>query len=288
MTEGFLNLFKPSGMSSHAAVSRVRRLIGIRQIGHAGTLDPDASGVLPLAVGAYTRLLPYAQLVPKVYQARVQMGTATLSGDAGGRVTRRSAVWPVGQETLQQAARWLQGNVWQIPPQVSALKTGGRRHYQMVHEQQSVWPAPRRALIGAIEAVSPLPEGWTFRAQVGSGTYIRALVRDWAEILGVAAHLAELRRDRVGVFGLSDAVTLDQLEQNPSQWQDWILPWFRVLGLSGTFFVTESDAKRVGHGDIRVLGALPASSQPGIYGIQWDNHLLAVIEGPPWRYRLVL
>lgn len=287
MMDGFLNVFKPTGMTSHAVVARVRRLTGIRQIGHAGTLDPDATGVLPLAVGAATRLLAYARLTPKIYTARVATGESTHSGDARGRVVARSIAWTFSEDVVKDAAQWLQGQVWQIPPQVSALKLGGRRHYQRVHEQEVVWPAPRRMTIASIEAIRILPNGWEFQAVVGSGSYIRALVRDWADILGVAAHLANLRRDQVGAFSRDASIPLEALEALGPAWHEQLIPWQRVLALDSTANVDKATRERVRHGDMHVLERL-ADDRRGIVGLQWEDQLLAVVEGPPWRYRVVL
>ncbi len=284
---GFLNMVKPAGMTSHAVVARVRRLTGIRQIGHAGTLDPDATGVLPLAVGTATRLLMYAQLLPKVYTARVAIGTSTHSGDAGGRVVARSRVWTLSLDDVKDAAEWLQGHVWQIPPQVSALKMGGRRHYQRVHEQEVVWPQPRRISIDSIEAIRLVRDGWEFRAVVGSGSYIRALVRDWADILGVAGHLASLQRVQVGVFVQDAATTLEGLESLGSAWQERLVPWQRVIALDATVSLDRASAERIGHGDMHVLEQIARDCR-GVIGLQWKDQLLAIAEGPPWRYRVVL
>lgn len=287
MAEGFLNVWKPAGMTSHAVVARVRRLTGVRRIGHAGTLDPDAVGILPLAVGGYTRLLPYALLLPKVYRARVAVGTVTHTGDAAGRVTARGPAWDLSVSQLRQAAAWLMGDVWQIPPQVSALQVGGRRHYEAVQENQVVWPKARRVVIGAIREIAWIDGGWQFDAEVGSGTYVRALVRDWAYLLGIAAHLAVLERRQVGAFGMDSAVALEDLEALGDRWPEQLLPWHQRLAVDRTAILEADLAARVRHGDMRVFEAL-GLGEGGRVALVEDGRLVAIAEGAPWRYRVVM
>ncbi len=283
MNSGFLNIWKPAGLTSSQAVGRVRRILGIRQIGHAGTLDPDAVGVLPMAVGSATRLLPYVPGEPKIYEAWVEVGTSTHTGDAAGRVTARSQGWELPGGAVEEAARWLSGSVWQIPPQVSALKIGGVRQYQAVRENQTVWPAPRRVRIEPLEAIEVVEGGWRFRAEVGSGTYIRALVRDWAEILGVAAHLKKLARIQVGRWTEAGAATLEDLE---SGWERHLQSWDTVLDGVPRYPLTAPEFDRVQNGDVRVLEKLP-EDRLGILALTVEGRLAAIVEGPPYRYRLV-
>lgn len=286
--DGFLNVFKPAGMSSHAVVARMRKLTGIKRIGHAGTLDPDAVGVLPLAVGRYTRLLDYALLTPKIYRAYVSVGSMTHTGDASGRITGRSRAWSIGETQLEDSARWLIGRSWQIPPQVSALKVGGRRHYDAVRHQETVWPAPRRTVIQAITEIGVTDDGWRFEAEVGPGTYIRALVRDWAAFLGVAAHLKALERIRVGAFFDTASHTLAELEQDSENWCRWLTPWDQVVLVDQQRVLDTNEVKLVRHGDIRALGHLAGkpSGRLALHDEQGD--LVAIVEGPPYHYCLVL
>lgn len=285
MVSGFLNLWKPEGMTSHAAVARVRRLSGERHIGHAGTLDPDAAGVLPLALGAYTRLMGYVDLTPKVYRAAVAIGALTHTGDAAGRVVGRSRMWVPSRAQLEASARWLVGTVWQVPPQVSALKSQGRRHYQTVREEGVVWPAPRRVVVEALEDIRPTEYGWEFLATVGSGTYIRALVRDWGYLLGVAVHLSRLERHQVGSFTAHGAVRLTDLEALREHWTDRLEDWQGHVPLPTQSMGSEA-ARRAAHGDRAALAEL-SLSQPGRVGLVHRERLVAIVEGPPWRYRVV-
>lgn len=273
-------------MTSHDAVARIRRLTGISRVGHGGTLDPAAAGILPIALGSFTRLLPYIEFSPKIYRAEVAAGAVTHSGDAEGRVTAISPDrrWRVAQ--LHQAARWLTGDVWQVPPQVSALKGQGTRHYQTVLKGGVVWPSPRRVQVAAIDEIAVTEHGWSFRAQVSAGTYVRALVRDWGYLLGSAAHLCGLERIQAGRLTQDTSVTLAQLEQNPESWREHTIPWRRFLEFSA-LSLTADEAVRAHHGDLRALGRLDGF-EPGRAALIEEDRLIGVAEGPPWRYGLVL
>jgi len=273
-------------MTSHGAVARIRRITGIRQVGHAGTLDPDAVGVLPIAVGRYTRLLPYTQLTPKVYFARAMVGSITHTGDQAGRIVACSANYVPAEAEIARTGQWLVGDVWQVPPQVSALKTQGVRHYQAVHQNQVVWPSPRRVHIASIDAIDRKDRGWEFLSTVGPGTYIRAVVRDWGYLMGLAAHLIFLERRQVGGWVGDRTVTLEQLDQLGDHWPDALDGWEGHLNLE-SIDVDSQLKSSIGHGDVRALAGLP-SYPGGVKALTYQGELLAVVEGPPWHYRIVL
>ncbi|MCL5116517.1 MAG: tRNA pseudouridine(55) synthase TruB [Firmicutes bacterium] len=287
MASGFLNVWKPAGMTSHGAVAQVRRIAGMRQVGHAGTLDPDAVGVLPMALGAYTRLLPYADLTPKVYRAEVAVGALTHTGDAAGRIVGRSRSWPMDLKTLERTGHWLTGSIWQVPPQVSALKQGGRRHYEAVRNREVVWPEPRRIVVHALRNICLSDRGWSFEAEVGSGTYVRALVRDWGYLMGVAAHLSALTRIQVGTWTEASAVSLEDLAALGEQWTVRLESWASHLRTDGVVVLSDEEAERVRHGDMRVLGGSGWPSG-GVVALTHQGALAAIVEGSPWRYRLVV
>lgn len=287
MNSGFLNLYKPQGLTSQQVVGRVRRLTGIKRVGHGGTLDPLAEGILPIAVGSATRLLRWANLSPKVYEAWVRVGTTTLTGDAQGRVTGRSRRWPWDEGALNAASRWLVGPIWQVPPQVAALKVGGERQYRAVQQGRVVWPSPRRVTVDVIDQIALTPDGFRFRCQVSAGTYVRSLVRDWGYLLGVAAHLERLTRVRVGPFEISQALTLGELATAQGDWPRLIWAWTAVLNLP----VVELDQREWGfvlHGDKRGLAKLKDWSRgPGAVALTFGGRLVAVAEGPDWHYAAV-
>lgn len=286
MINGFLNVMKPRGMSSHAVVAVIRRLAGQKQVGHAGTLDPDATGVLPLALGQYTRLIEFAVLTPKVYRATVALGTLTTTGDhIGVPVGRSGAPWP-SLQNIEQARAWLEGRRWQVPPQVSALKVEGQRHYQAVREGLSVWPKPRRMTVERITVVEASGRSFQFEATVGSGTYVRAMARDWGFLLGHAAHLSALCRTQVGTFHAHTAWTLTRLGEMGSNWVDAVEGFQDHLACP-TVEISRGQAEAVRQGKWGVWPSIPDVYTPRC-GLTYQGTLVAVMEGPPWHYRKVL
>lgn len=286
LPEGFLNILKPAGMTSQGVVSRVRRLIGQTRVGHAGTLDPDATGVLPLAIGSYTRLLEFAQLTPKVYRGDLVLGELRHTGDASGRVIGESGPpWPLRAQ-LESRIPWLTGTVLQIPPNVSALKQQGQRLYNQVRAGRTVWPAARCVDVIDVRILGGEDRRWQFEAEVGSGTYIRALARDWGYLTGQAAYLDRLHRVRVGTFGEETAISLEELERLGQTWVDRLVQWTEALKIP-IIEVDEKAAVRIRHGQRDVLDALAPDPSPAL-GLTYRASLLAIVEGPPWRYRKVL
>lgn len=285
MTGAFLNVLKPAGLTSHQVVAKIRALTGIRQVGHAGTLDPDATGVLPVAVGSYTRLLEWLAVEPKWYQATLVLGVLTDTGDGAGRPVGRSGPPFPDRAALEQAGRWLTGDVWQIPPQVSALKQQGRRGYQEVRQGRAVWPTPRRIRVNSLRVVSPVESGWQIEASVSAGSYIRALVRDWGYLVGQAAHLTHLRRTRVGVFSEADGWPLSALADLGYNWVSAAARWQDCLTLP-MMEVTRQQAEAIAQGRVGQWPDLHAAH--GDVLLTYRQRPVAVVTGPPWRYRKVL
>lgn len=285
MISGFLNVWKPVGISSHDVVARIRRVTRMSRVGHGGTLDPGADGILPIALGLCTRLLPYVNFSPKVYQAEVTAGVGTHTGDAQGRTVARSSAWRWSLADLEQTARWLTGSIWQVPPQVSALKVEGRRHYDTVRHGGVVWPVPRRMEVACIDRLHITPCGWKFCATVSSGTYIRALVRDWAYLLGEVAHMSALTRIAAGPFTDEGAVSLEHLEHDVD-WTARLARWHQVLSAVPQWELSQEELSLVQHGDIRGLAGLPHIAGE-VMALVRDYHLYGLAEGLPWRYRVV-
>ena len=211
--EGALVVNKPSGCTSHDVVGSVRRALGERRVGHGGTLDPDATGVLVLAVGPATRLLRYVSDLDKTYTAEVVLGTATSTLDASGEVTERVDMTGVTLADVTAAARSLTGVIQQVPPMVSAIKVGGKRLYELAREGIEVDRAPRSVTVSRFD-VAPGPDPGTVAISVdcSSGTYVRSLAADLGAALGGVAHLRELVRTRIGPFSLGDACRLDEVD----------------------------------------------------------------------------
>jgi tRNA pseudouridine55 synthase len=202
---GFLIVDKPTGATSFSMVTLVRRLTGVRRVGHAGTLDPLASGVLPVAVGQATRFIEYLDDEPKTYEAVVQFGTATTTYDAEGEVTARGDVSAVTETALRSTLAGFVGEVRQVPPLYSAIKVAGKPMYRYAREGVRIKPAVRAVRIDGIvlrQFVPPLAE---IIVVCGRGTYIRSLAHDVGERLGCHAHLAALRRIATGGFGIEQA-----------------------------------------------------------------------------------
>ncbi|MFQ3681579.1 tRNA pseudouridine(55) synthase TruB [Roseiflexus sp.] len=214
MMHGFLNIDKPSGITSHDVVARIRRLSGQRRVGHAGTLDPAATGVLVVALGGATRLIEYVQRQTlKRYLATVHLGVTTTTDDADGEIVAQRPTPPLDAATIEQALAPLRGTIWQTPPMYAALHHQGRRLYELARAGVMVDMPPRQVEVERLELVRYDPPLAILDVVCGSGTYIRALARDLGVALGCGAHLAALRRTAVGAFRIEDAVPLRALEE---------------------------------------------------------------------------
>jgi tRNA pseudouridine55 synthase len=208
---GLVVVDKPGGMTSHDVVARVRRLAGTRKVGHGGTLDPMATGVLVVGIGRATRLLGHLTLTEKAYDATVRLGATTTTDDAEGEVVAERDPAAVDADDVRAVLTGMVGEVDQVPSAVSAVKVEGRRAYQRVRAGEQVDLPARRVRIDALEVTRwALPE-IDLRVRCSSGTYVRAIARDLGAALGVGGHLTALRRTAVGPFTLDDARTLEQL-----------------------------------------------------------------------------
>lgn len=215
MSDGLVVVDKPAGWTSHDVVARVRKLAATRRIGHAGTLDPMATGVLVLGVGRGTRLLGYLALTDKVYLATIRLGASTVTDDVEGEVTGGADASGVSRSALEAAVGTLTGELQQVPSAVSAIKVDGVRSYTRARAGEEVALAPRAVTvhgfdIGAVRAEGPYLD-LDATIECSSGTYVRALARDLGAALGVGGHLTALRRTRVGPYDVGMARTLDQL-----------------------------------------------------------------------------
>jgi tRNA pseudouridine55 synthase len=217
---GLVVVDKPAGMTSHDVVARVRRAAGTRKVGHAGTLDPMATGVLVLGLNRATRLLGHLTLTEKSYDATVRLGAATTTDDAEGETIASASAADVTEEAVREALRSFEGDILQVPSSVSAIKVDGQRAYQRVRSGEVVELPARPVTVHAIEAGSFRREGecldLDLRVSCSSGTYIRAIARDLGAALGVGGHLTALRRTAVGAFTLAEAsADLDHLSVVP-------------------------------------------------------------------------
>ncbi len=261
--DGLTIVDKPQGLTSHDVVARMRRLARTRKVGHAGTLDPMATGVLVLGLGRATRLLGYISGQDKAYTATIRLGVATVTDDAEGEVTSSSSAHEVGEDAIRVGLASLTGNIEQVPSSVSAIKVDGRRSYARVRAGEDVALPARPVTVFALDLITitrPTPDLIDLQVSVecSTGTYVRALARDLGTGLGVGGHLTALRRTRVGGFSIEEARTLEDLVDTPVT-QDLATAVRRSLP---AITVDADTARALGHGQ-RVM----ASGLAGVYGV---------------------
>lgn len=246
---GLLLVDKPAGPTSHDIVQAARRALRIRRIGHTGTLDPFADGLLLLAVGRMTRLVEYFHVLPKEYEAELVFGIETDTHDSTGEVTARSDSWcDIDPAAIEDTLKAFVGEFRQVPPAHSAKKVGGERSYAAAREGRSLALAPADVRIFGLEPLELAPPRLRFRTRVSTGTYIRALARDLGSELGCGAHLTALRRIAIGPFQVEDALPGDELgEGRERQSPHWLTPAAAVGWLPGRELEdTELDLVRTG------------------------------------------
>jgi len=210
--KGVLLVDKPAGMTSHDVVDRVRKAAGIRRVGHTGTLDPSATGLLLICVGAATRLSEYLTGLDKVYEGYMRLGVVTDSYDMDGEVLEENTVPELTESALQDAMEEFAGQILQTPPMVSAVKVGGQRLYKLARKGETVERKPRQVTVKEFKLIEYTPPLVKFRVRCSSGTYVRALCHEVGRLLGCGATLDSLRRTAVGRHTVDDAVAADDLK----------------------------------------------------------------------------
>lgn len=269
---GVVVIDKPAGWTSHDVVAKSRGVLGTRKVGHSGTLDPDATGVLVLGVGKATRLLRFLTELPKSYVGEIVLGIETSTLDAAGEVTATHDMSAVTDAQVRAATVPLTGAIEQIPPMVSAVKIDGKRLHQLAREGKEVDRPPRPVVVHRFD-VEPLPGEpgvWRCEVDCSSGTYVRTLAADLGAALGGGAHLRALRRTAVGGFTLDDAGTIEAPTLRP------IADAVRHLDQ-----VTVDDvlAVEIGHGKLLERSRLGVGDRPGPWAVcDADGELLAVYE----------
>jgi tRNA pseudouridine55 synthase len=256
---GLVIVDKPGGMTSHDVVARIRRLAGTRKVGHAGTLDPMATGVLVVGVEKATRLLGYLTLTEKEYAATVRLGQSTSTDDAEGEVTGGASAVDVSVETVAKAAAGLTGEIEQVPPAVSAIKVDGQRAYRLTRAGAAPELKARPVTVYEFTITGTSRDGDLLDVEAtvrcSSGTYIRALARDLGAALGTGGHLTRLRRTRVGGYRIEDARTLEQLAGRFE-----VLPLAQAAAAAfPSRTLTADEARRLAHGG-RLAAATPAAA----------------------------
>ncbi len=273
--DGWLVVDKPAGTTSAQAVARVKRLVRGVKVGHAGTLDPLATGVLPIALGEATKTVAYAMAGEKCYRFEVRWGEARDTDDAEGQVTATSEVRP-DVAAITDALRTFRGELDQVPPPYSAIKIRGRRAYDLARAGAPVALEPRRVVVHRFDLLHADADGATFEVVCGAGTYVRALARDLARALGTVGHVAWLRRTRVGPYTDKDAIPLDKLDVlgHSLALAEHVLPVESALVDIPALTLTDHEADRLRSGQ-----ALPAPGvDPGTVYTKAGARLVALVE----------
>jgi tRNA pseudouridine55 synthase len=289
--DGLVVVDKPGGMTSHDVVARVRRFARTRRVGHGGTLDPMATGVLVVGVERATRLLTYVTGNEKSYLATVRLGESTVTDDAEGEVTARASVAAVTEELIRSVLNTFQGDIDQVPSSVSAIKVRGVRSYARVRGGEDVVLAARRVRIDklVVTAIRDSVRGPAtddvrcldidIDVTCSSGTYIRAIARDLGAALGVGGHLTALRRTRVGGFSLAEAVSLDELSQRDD-------PITVPLAAAATRMFARREADEAESVVLSHGGSLTAQGRSGPYAVfAPDGRVLAIVSERDGRAR---
>ncbi len=290
--DGVLVIDKPQGITSHDVIARARHILHERRIGHTGTLDPFATGVLVILLGRATRIAQFLSGVDKEYEAIIRLGFATDTGDrtgnpiSGPEDSKKRLEW--SEHEIDEALRSLRGYIDQIPPMYSAKKVEGKKLYELARRGENVERQPIRVCIHQFEAIRPdgqlikdnLDGTFDFHARVScsSGTYVRTLAEDFGKRLYVGAHLAELRRTRVGDFGIDQAITLDQLKVHFAEESlgTVLLPLNAALSRLPFVHLSGEDVRRANHGrEVRVAEAEWADGE-NVKMCDMDEQLIAV------------
>jgi tRNA pseudouridine55 synthase len=282
--DGWIVLDKPVGVTSTHALSIVKRLYKADKAGHAGTLDPLASGILPLAFGEATKTVPYVMDGEKAYRFTVTWGVETNTDDSEGEMVNSAAERPTKAQIEAILPRFM-GVILQTPPQFSALKVQGERAYDLARDGEVVKLEPREVEITALRLMEQTEDTATFEAECGKGTYVRALARDFGRLLGCFGHITALRRTRVGPFNTMEAATLDELRaagENGAQAPDLIAmlqPVERGLSSLPAVAIGNHDAQRLKNGQSVILRGRDAPIVLGQAYATLHGKLIALVEG---------
>jgi len=283
MRDGLLLVDKEPGLTSHDVVQRVRRLLKQKKIGHCGTLDPDATGLLLLTLGSATRLTRFLIRAPKVYEGVVQLGAATDTYDASGQVTSQAspeAVAALTLETVAEAMKRFEGTIEQKPPPYSAKKVQGVKYYELARKGEEVPDESKEVTVYELSPLGELENGrLRFRLACSSGTYARGLAHDLGAALGVGGHLAELRRTRIGGFQVEEAATFRRLEELVQSGEPaagtWI-PFDQIPLPFGEVTADPQQESRISHGQTVLVRELAGEEGDWVKLINRRREFIAV------------
>lgn len=251
--DGVVVIDKPAGMTSHDVVDEVRRRFGMKKVGHGGTLDPDATGVLVVGLGRATRLLSYAQAAPKTYRALARFGITTTTQDGAGEILERRVV-NVDADDIERELKRFRGSIQQVPPMVSAIRISGERLYRKARRGEEVDRPARAVVVYAFDLLDYVPDRdeADFVVRCSGGTYVRTLLHDLGEALGCGGHLMSLRRVEAGGFTQEQAVSIDDLDDNH------LRPLLDAVGDMARLGVDADQARLVSNGNkLDVTADLP-------------------------------
>ncbi len=279
---GIFNINKPAGMTSHDVVQEIRRASGERRVGHAGTLDPMATGVLLVCIGKATRVTEYLMEHPKRYRAEITLGVSTDTLDAEGEVTHVADSVDVSRSEVEAALEAFIGEIEQIPPMYSAVKKEGKKLYELAREGVTVEREPRQVEITRLDVVEWTPPRITVDIECSKGTYIRAIARDLGEALGVGAHLSALTRTKSGRFTVDKAVELDKVTEalREDWWMLLIHPLDEALLDYEAIIVDEKTAQKIRHG--QMIEASSPIETPYARAYTADGRFIALMRYEDW------
>jgi tRNA pseudouridine55 synthase len=286
---GVVIIDKPAGMTSHDVVNRVRRILRERSVGHLGTLDPMATGILPLVVGSFTRLAQFYTQAEKTYEGMIRFGFATDTYDAEGEPTSPLTSVSLDYDQINSLAAKFKGVIEQTPPPFSAKKIHGVPAYKLARKQKDVILKPVQVEIKEFEIISVEGERACFRARVSSGTYVRSVAHDMGLRLGCGAHLEQLRRTVVSEFTVEDAMSLDQLDAVAASQQDFFVHPRKLLPQLPSVTADEANAARIRSGRPVNLPELSSARQVKVF--QGQTELIAIatrVAGTLFHAKLVL
>jgi tRNA pseudouridine55 synthase len=276
---GWIIIDKPGGLSSNAVVGRVRRLTGAAKVGHAGTLDPMATGVLPMALGEATKIVSYLMDGAKAYRFTVRWGEQRNTDDAEGEVVATSDARPAKEQILAVLGNFI-GDIEQVPPVFSAIKIEGKRAYALARAEQAPEMKPRTIHIEDLKFLSVVDADHAeFEAVSGKGAYMRSLARDLGTALGTVSHIAQLRRIAVGPFDEKQAISLDKLEslRHSAPLSEHLLPVETVLDDIPALALTETEARKLSQG--QAIPVLPVASRSPLKNIGQGDVVRVMAEG---------
>ena len=276
---GWIIIDKPGGLSSNAVVGRVRRLTGAAKVGHAGTLDPMATGVLPMALGEATKIVSYLMDGAKAYRFTVRWGEQRDTDDAEGEVVATSDARPAKEQILVVLGNFI-GDIEQVPPVFSAIKIEGKRAYALARADQAPEMKPRTIHIEDLKLLSVVDADHAeFEAVSGKGAYMRSLARDLGTALGTVGHIVQLHRIAVGPFDEKQAISLDKLEslRHSAPLSEHLLPVETVLDDIPALALTETEARKLGQG--QAIPVLPVASRSPLKNIGQGDVVRVMAEG---------